>query len=55
MIVIANAIVLVEQVGLLLPSISAVASCLLAVGALSCIHVMPIMRCESAWHPPLRR
>lgn len=42
--VMANAIVLVEQVGLLLPSISAVAAYLLAVGDLSCIHATSIVR-----------
>ena len=45
MIVIANAIVLVEQVGLLLPFISAVIACLLAVSGLLCIRAMPIVRC----------
>ena len=41
-------IALVGPVGLLLPSISAVPACLLAIGALACIHAMPIVRRESA-------
>ena len=44
MTVMANAIALVEQVGLLLPFISTIAVCLLAVGGLSCIHAMLIVR-----------
>jgi len=48
MVVMANAIALLEQMGLLLSSISAMAACLLAVGTLSCIHAIPIVRCESA-------
>ena len=39
---------LAGRVDLLLPSISAVAACLRAIGALECIRAMPIMRRESA-------
>ena len=41
MAVMANAIALVEQVSLLLPSISAMVACLLADDSLSNIRVMP--------------
>ena len=46
-----NATALVQQVGLLLPSISVVDACLLAIGGLSCIRAMPFVRYESTWCP----
>ena len=50
----ANVIALVEQLDLLLSSISAVAAYLLAIGSLSYICAMSFMRRESNWHPPPR-
>ena len=47
MVLMTNTIALVEQVGLLLPPISAVATRLLSVSVLSCIRAMLIVRCES--------
>ena len=46
-----NATQLVQQVGLLLPSISVVDACLLAIGGLLCIRAMPFVRYESTWCP----
>ena len=55
MTVMANTIALVQQMGLMLPFISIVAACLLAIGGLLCIRAMPIVRCvEFTWSPPLR-
>ena len=54
MIVMANVIALVEQLDLLLSSISAVAAYLLAIGSLSYICAMSFVRRESNWHPPPR-
>ena len=44
MTVMATTIALVQQMGLLLPFISIVAACLLAIGGLLCIRAMPIVR-----------
>ena len=43
----ANVIALVEQVSLLLSSISAVVACLLAIVVLPCIRAMQILRRKS--------
>ena len=42
--VMVNSIALVEQEDLMLPFISIVAACLLAIGGLLCIRAMPIVR-----------